>query len=339
MGRAPRPDRRDPQRLQARGVGRGDRVAAYLPNVPETVAAFLACASLGAVWSSAAPEFGVRSVVDRFAQIEPKVLLAVDGYRYGGKDFDRRAAVDELRARARPEHVFVLPYLGDEGNWDELYGDGALEFDAAAVRPPALGALLVGHHGPAEADRPRAGRDPARASQGAEPAPRPARRRPALLVHDDRLDDVELPRRRTADARRRSCSTTGTPAHRASTGSGSSRPTPASPASARAPRSSARARRPASARAPAATSRGCAASARPARRSRRRASAGSTTSSGATCGSSRRAAAPTSAPRSSAACRRSRCTRASSRRARSARRSRRSTKQAARWSARWGSWC
>ncbi len=80
--------------LVARGVGRGDRVAAYLPNVPDTIAAFLATASLGAVWSSAAPEFGARSVCDRFGQIEPKVLLAVDGYRYGGKDFDKRAAVD-----------------------------------------------------------------------------------------------------------------------------------------------------------------------------------------------------------------------------------------------------
>ena len=60
-----------------------------MPNIPETVAAFLACASIGAVWSSAAPEFGARSVIDRFAQIEPKVLLAIDGYRYGGKDFDR----------------------------------------------------------------------------------------------------------------------------------------------------------------------------------------------------------------------------------------------------------
>jgi acetoacetyl-CoA synthetase len=67
--------------LVARGVGPGDRVAAYLPNVPETIAAFLAVASLGAVWSSAAPEFGVRSVCDRFGQIEPKLLLAIDGYR------------------------------------------------------------------------------------------------------------------------------------------------------------------------------------------------------------------------------------------------------------------
>ena len=80
--------------LRACGVGPGDRVAAYMPNIPETVAAFLACASIGAVWSSAAPEFGARSVIDRFAQIEPKVLLVVDGYRYGGKDFDRSASVD-----------------------------------------------------------------------------------------------------------------------------------------------------------------------------------------------------------------------------------------------------
>ncbi len=84
--------------LRAAGVGRGDRVAAYLPNIPETVAAFLATASIGAVWSSAAPEFGARSVIDRFSQIEPKVLLAIDGYRYGGKDFDRRAQVEEIAA-------------------------------------------------------------------------------------------------------------------------------------------------------------------------------------------------------------------------------------------------
>ena len=76
---------------------RGDRVVAYMPNIPETIAAFLATASLGAVWSSCSPDFGARSVIDRFAQIEPKVLLAVDGYRYGGRDFDRR---DTVRARS-----------------------------------------------------------------------------------------------------------------------------------------------------------------------------------------------------------------------------------------------
>ena len=79
--------------LRALGVGPGDRVVAYMPNIPEAVAAFLACASIGAIWSSCSPDFGARSVIDRFAQIEPKVLLAVDGYRYGGRDFDRLAVV------------------------------------------------------------------------------------------------------------------------------------------------------------------------------------------------------------------------------------------------------
>jgi len=84
--------------LAARGVTAGDRVAAYLPNIPETVIAFLATASLGAVWSSCAPEFGTRSVIDRFSQIEPKVLLVIDGYRYGSKTIDRRDEVASIRA-------------------------------------------------------------------------------------------------------------------------------------------------------------------------------------------------------------------------------------------------
>lgn len=82
------------------GVGRGDRVVAYLPNIPETLVAFLATASLGAVWASCAPEFGPRSVVDRFAQIEPAVLLAVPGYTYGDKPVDRREEVAAVSARA-----------------------------------------------------------------------------------------------------------------------------------------------------------------------------------------------------------------------------------------------
>src|SRR5207253_1847782 len=104
--------------LREAGVGTGDRVAAYLPNIPETVAAFLGCASIGATWSSCAPEFGVRSVVDRFAQIEPKVLLAVDGYRYGGRDFDRSDAIAALqRGLPTVERTFVLPYLAG-GDWE-----------------------------------------------------------------------------------------------------------------------------------------------------------------------------------------------------------------------------
>ena len=90
--------------LRAQGVTRGDRVVAYLPNVPEAIAAMLACASIGAVWSSCSPDFGAPSVVDRFAQIEPTVLLAVDGYRYNGRAFDRREVVDgPAGADAEPE--------------------------------------------------------------------------------------------------------------------------------------------------------------------------------------------------------------------------------------------
>jgi acetoacetyl-CoA synthetase len=98
--------------LRALGVERGDRVVAYMPNIPETLIAFLATASVGAIFSSAAPEFGARSVIDRFAQIEPKVVLAVDGYRHGGKDFDRRAVVGEILAELPTvRHTVLVPYL------------------------------------------------------------------------------------------------------------------------------------------------------------------------------------------------------------------------------------
>jgi acetoacetyl-CoA synthetase len=103
--------------LRALGVGRGDRVAAYMPNIAETVAAFLATAGLGAVWSSCSPDFGARSVVDRFAQIEPKVLLAVDGYRYGGRDFDRSGVVAEIHAQVGGTLV-RLGYLDGSG-WED----------------------------------------------------------------------------------------------------------------------------------------------------------------------------------------------------------------------------
>jgi len=83
--------------LRALGVQRGDRVAAYLPNVPQTMVAFLACSSIGAVWSVCAPDMGTAAVADRLAQIEPKVLIAVDGVRYGGKDLDRSAVLAQLR--------------------------------------------------------------------------------------------------------------------------------------------------------------------------------------------------------------------------------------------------
>jgi acetoacetyl-CoA synthetase len=135
--------------LRALGVEPGDRVVAYLPNIPEAVAAFLACSAIGAIWSSCSPDFGARSVIDRFAQIEPKVLLAVDGYRYGGKDFDRLGVVHELLdALPTVEHTVVLGYLdptppleglGDALRWDDLRSRGGgmpLSFEQVAFDHP-----------------------------------------------------------------------------------------------------------------------------------------------------------------------------------------------------------
>ena len=106
--------------LEAMGVERGDRVVAYMPNVPEAVVAFLATASI-AIWSSGSPDFGAGSIVDRFKQIEPKVLFAVDGYRYGGKDYDRTQVVAKLQEEIPTlQKTVVLPYLSDEPDLDTL---------------------------------------------------------------------------------------------------------------------------------------------------------------------------------------------------------------------------
>ena len=131
--------------LQRLGVGEGDRVVAYLPNIPETLIAFLAAASLGAVWATCATEFGPRAVIDRFAMLEPKVLLAIAGYRYGEKQVDRRAEVAEIRA-ALPavEHVVHVPYAGGEDDslpdsvgWSSLVAEsGPLEFAQVSFDHP-----------------------------------------------------------------------------------------------------------------------------------------------------------------------------------------------------------
>ena len=113
------------------GVGPGDRVVAYLPNIPETLVAFLACASLGAIWATCPPEFGVRSVLHRLGQLEPKVLLAVAGYRYGDKHVDRREQVATVREGLPSlEAVVHVPYvrgaddaLPDTVSWDELVAE------------------------------------------------------------------------------------------------------------------------------------------------------------------------------------------------------------------------
>ncbi|MFF3493910.1 acetoacetate--CoA ligase [Streptomyces sp. NPDC002795] len=111
--------------LRALGVRPGDRVSGYLPNIPEAAAALLATAAVGAVWTSCAPDFGARSVLDRFQQVEPVVLFTVDGYRYGGKEHDRRATVQELRDELPSLRAVVhIPLLGTEAP------EGALEWSA-----------------------------------------------------------------------------------------------------------------------------------------------------------------------------------------------------------------
>ncbi len=124
--------------LQGLGVSLGDRVAAYLPNSPEALIAMLATASLGAIWTSCSPDFGSRSVIDRFAQVGPKVLLGVNGYAYGGRQFDRRAELAAIAAEL-PDlaAVILVDYLGTgpDGatleatvpvlNWDDIGADGS----------------------------------------------------------------------------------------------------------------------------------------------------------------------------------------------------------------------
>ena len=134
--------------LRSMEVQPGDRVVAYMPNIPATLIAFLACASLGAVWSSCSPDMGTASVVDRFRQIEPKVLFAVDGYHYNGKPFDRRQVIHELQA-ALPslERLILTPYLdanasaSDFSNailWNDAlaHDGGTLHFEQVAFDAP-----------------------------------------------------------------------------------------------------------------------------------------------------------------------------------------------------------
>ena len=122
--------------LREMGVQRGDRVAAYLPNLPETVVAFLATASIGAIWSSCSPDFGVRGVLDRFGQIEPKLLFTVDGYFYNGKTHDLRERVALLReGLPSVEHVVVVPFACTTTTSDPLAG--LPRFDELACCEPA----------------------------------------------------------------------------------------------------------------------------------------------------------------------------------------------------------
>src|SRR3954454_7820767 len=130
--------------LRKLGVEKGDRVVAYLPNIPEAIASLYACASIGAVWTSCSPDFGARAVGDRFAQIKPKAFLTVDGYTYNGRGFDRRDTVRAAREQMPGlKRTVLLPYLDagaeleDALPWSELTADGGeLEFEAVPFDHP-----------------------------------------------------------------------------------------------------------------------------------------------------------------------------------------------------------
>jgi acetoacetyl-CoA synthetase len=137
--------------LAGLGVGRGDRVAGYLPNIPEALVAFLATASLGAIWASCAAELGPRSVIDRFGQIEPAVLLVAGGYRYGNKDIDRREQVREVRAGLPTvRHVLDVRYgpwrAQDALSWPDLLADAGPDADTdTGPLPLQFDAVPFGH--------------------------------------------------------------------------------------------------------------------------------------------------------------------------------------------------
>lgn len=137
------------QALRAAGVAEGDRVAGYMPNMPETIIAALAAISIGAVWSSASPDFGVRGVVDRFGQIEPKTLVTVDGYYYNGKNIDVLAKVKDVQPQINGlEKTIVIPFAGSDFALEDLenaqfsddfiapYEAGEIDFNRVSFNHP-----------------------------------------------------------------------------------------------------------------------------------------------------------------------------------------------------------
>ncbi len=170
----------------AAGVGRGDRVVGYLPDTTPTLVAFLATASIGAIWSACAQDYGADGAAARFAQLEPVILVAADGYPWNGKVHDRRGEVTALQ-RALPTlratvHVtnVGLPSPAEPGTQRRQLGNGDRAAGRAPLRPgrlrrAAVGAVLLRHHRPAQGHRARPRRRPARAPQ----APRACTSTPA----------------------------------------------------------------------------------------------------------------------------------------------------------------
>ena len=194
------------QAMRALGVKKGDRVAAMLPNMPEAIAGMLATASLGAIWSSCSPDFGVQGVLDRFGQIEPVLFIACDGYWYNGKQNDVSAKVKAVLERLPSvRSAFLVDYLRTaEQAATAIPGAVALDAAIAAFEPAELSferlpfshplyiLFSSGTTGIPEMHRAFGRRHADPAPQGAPAARRHRRRRPRLLFHHLRLDDVEL---------------------------------------------------------------------------------------------------------------------------------------------------
>ncbi len=194
------------QALKAYGIRPGDRVCAVVPNMPDTIAAFLATASVGAVWSSCSPDFGERGILDRFGQIAPRVLIASDGYYYAGKTIrhgDKIAAV--LQELPSVEHVIIIDYIGearaivaDIAQGRDAYAilraptGRCTAIRAAALRPSTLYSIFFGHDRHSQMHRASRRRHTSQASHRASASDRPQAGGQAVLLQHLRLDDVEL---------------------------------------------------------------------------------------------------------------------------------------------------
>ena len=186
------------------GLFKGDRVGGFMPNVVETVIAMLAATSIGAVWSSCSPDFGVNGVVDRFGQITPKLLFTTDGYTYNGKTFDSLAKIAAIFERVPSvEHTVVVPFLAARPDLSALknaaliadFVDPAatqLDVRAGAVQSPRLHHVFVRHHGDSQVHRTRRGGHADPAFERTDVAYRHRAGRHDRLLHHVRVDDVEL---------------------------------------------------------------------------------------------------------------------------------------------------
>ena len=187
--------------LEEVGLEAGDRVATVLPNIAETVSAMLATSALGGVFSSASPDFGEQGLLDRFAQVDPKILIACDGYQYNGKTLDIRERISAVvKQLPTVKQVVIVPYM----DHDVPRRDAGLERSdrcatrlcsavcPTAIRSPAVHHVHQRHDRKTEVHRPSGRWSPASASEGASLARRSAPRPEGFLLHDLWLDDVEL---------------------------------------------------------------------------------------------------------------------------------------------------